>query len=336
MGSAEIDVQVLERQVARRAANVGGQRQRARERCRHACPQRHRRQCLRVVGGELELALDAPLVARAGRYQVEPKPRRRLDGKGDLKRHVRRIDRAAVRLEAERRSARHELAGRGVRPGARLDRHRGVDVLEPLDRRSRAIGHGAVLDDQVIDGERPHHRLARCIGFARTRRSRPAGAELPVAVAGRHVFDIELGLDQRRAADLDATRQQRPKGQLHFDRAQPYHVFYGGARRIGQAHVAGRDRRSRQQGQAERSPELDGPPGQRGQFGGDRTLEAVKVDELRRQDEAGKNEGRQYGQGDGRFSQGRPPWRAAPGGWRPWRVTPRRRRPACADTIASP
>ncbi len=305
---------MIERQLAQRGGEIGAGGDRLRQRRRHGDMGERAEKRARVVAGELELAGDAAVVDPTRQQRIELQPGRGLGRHGELHGHLGRIGRAAPELEAHRGAARDEVSRSPDLPGSRVKRHVGIDVLEALDAVAGTPGHGAILDREPHQGRDPGGGgrglgLRRWAGAVR-RGSRRRRA--PVRRAIGQVLEIDLGLDQGGTAELDPARQQRQHCQLHFKRAQPYHMGGGSARRVRDTDVLGGDRRGRQQAEGDRPGKLDRVARTLAELRCNRGLEAVEIDELRRENEAGEDKDDEDAEQDCRFTQETSPGQAAP------------------------
>ncbi len=312
MRRAEIDGEMVERQLAHRTHEIGAGRDGLRQRRRHRGPGERAEKHTRVFTSEPELAGNAAVLDRPGQHGIELHPGHRLRRHRELQRHLRRVRRAAPEIDAHRGATRDEASHRADLPGGRVDRDIRIDMLETLDAAS-APGHRAVLERQPEQGRGRRRRgaagLGRCAGAVRHGRRR---SRTPVRGPVRQALEIDLGLDQGGIAQLDPAGQERQQRQLHFERAQPYHGGDSGAGRVGDADVPGGHRRGWQQAEGDRPGELDRVADALSDLGRDRRLEAIEVDELRRENEAGEDKDHEDAEQDCRFTQDTSPGQAAP------------------------
>ena len=225
MRGTEIELQMVEHEPLQRAVDIGAERQRLRRGRGRGIARDDRQGRARIIGAELHLTGNVSVVERSRQPCVKLELGRRHGGDGEPQRQLRRIEPPAIDLEADLGTARHQAPFRVRPPAGRVGSDARVDVLETLRHPARAVDDDAVLNRHAIDGEaaeavgarRRASREGRASAACRRRRSR----DPPIRCAVRHPLEVELGLDQGRAVDLEAARQQRQKGRLHFERAEP-------------------------------------------------------------------------------------------------------------------
>ncbi len=187
---------------------------------------------------------------------------RELEGRGAAPDHRERL--IELEVELDRLALVGERASRLQRALEVRQLDREVDGLEALMRAAGGVGIGerAVLDVDVAEldlADRQGGAAARGVAAAGRRGGGFGGSlrpELPVGPAVLGDLEMDLGLDQDEARDLDRAVQERPDLELDLERLEPGHVRVGGAGRVGEAHVLGLERHARQQREVERA--LDG------------------------------------------------------------------------------